>query len=166
MGWQDRDWAKLDASEFDAIYGSRSSGATPPPARDAGRVVRRGAGPAILVSLLAAASLGPLHLLRTAFPDPTLYQAYPRHVIYGVRGTNAAAPNYPGGTNTACTAVAFDTTRGWQCNSWAVDTADLPIVSLAPYSGTCTDAKVDETSGNWICLGTAPAGATTPALPS
>ncbi len=151
MGWQDRDWAKLDERELAELYGV---------GRPRRIRLREGVATAIVLSAFATLVLGRVHLLAplraTAF-DP----AYPQRIIYGIRGTNTADPYGPGGANTACTAASFDPSRGWQCQYWAIDTVHLPIVAPASYNGTCADAKVDQSSGSWLCVSATPPGAET-----
>ena len=149
MGWQDRDWAKLNEQELAQIYGGRGR-RTPR--------VREGAATAIVVSALATLVLGRAHLLPFAARGSSYDPVYPQHIIYGIRGTAAGKPNDPGGTNTACTTASLAANQAWQCQAWAVDVARYPIVAPGSYDGTCPEAKVDQASGRWLCISPAPTG--------
>lgn len=138
MGWQDRDWAKLDADELDALYGARPRSGT----------IRAGAAPAILVSALLAVGVGYLQLGRGGAPAPAVAAPQPS-VLYG-------QPTAFAGEATACTELKLSTTGRWACVAVAVNERHLPVVAPPQYQGPCSHLSVDEPTGRWRCLGNVP----------
>lgn len=149
MGWQDRDWAKFDDREFDAIYGSRPSLPSPLP-RSTPSVVRRGAWPAIVLSLLAALTVGRLHLFHLPAAGGTM------RTLYG----------QPLSDGSVCTHLKLYPGSEWKCVSALAPpqgtSAAVRVVVPPKYEGACTEVVADQSTGRWLCVGTA----SEPAIPS
>ena len=86
--------------------------------------------------------------------QPISGATYPLNTVFGDRGTNTAAPNGPGGSNSACTDETIDPQTGsWSCTVWSVDTAGFPIsAATSPAGAACTEQRVDESAGRWVCV--------------
>lgn len=148
MGWQDRDWAKLDRSEFDAIYGSRPTLGPPPLGRSSSSVVRRGAWPAIVVSVLAAVALSRLHVLHM----PALHGSASTPTVYG----------QPLQDGSVCTHLKLFPGSKWKCLDALVPpqgaSRSAHVVVPPTYQGACTELVADQTTGRWLCVGATSAG--------
>jgi hypothetical protein len=154
MAWQDRDWAKLDDSEREAIYGVPR----PPGPLDRKRAV---AWTAVTILTVAVSALA-IAAHRRAPPAASLAVAPQPSVIHGIRGTEDTADFAPGGRNTVCTEEAIDPRSGqWACVAWLLNENDLPVLAPPIYRGQCGHVLADQTTGAWTCLSRAP-----PAAPS
>lgn len=134
MGWQDRDWARLDDGELDASYGS----STAPSTR-----IRSGAWLAVVVSGCATLLFGYLHLGRHA----PLGSARTLTVIYGT-------PVQAADGTRACTAFRSTTAGRWLCAVLDLNPSHLAVEAPPPYTGTCGYLAADQRSGAWTCLST------------
>jgi hypothetical protein len=138
MGWQDRDWAKLDEQELGSLYGG---GGSKKPRR------RSGVSRTILwsVIVLVAALAGAYILGRPSSPPvegPTL--------IYGHAMTL-------GGQPAACVETAFNAElHDWICLTINGNPEHLPVVEPKAYVGPCADAVADQANGRWVCQGNTP----------
>jgi len=147
MGWQDRDWARLDEGELHQLYGVV-------PAKTGG--VRVGVWAAVVLLVLAVGGFA-----YTQMPARDVQSSPPAQeqtVLYGVRGTDASVDALaPGGTRTVCTEEAFvAAAQRWSCLAWAVNTNDLPVVLPQQYQGQCTHLVAAVDQARWTCLGNEP----------
>jgi hypothetical protein len=144
MGWHDRDWAKLNDEELEALYGMPRVHTT-----TTGRQ-RFWIGMALF--LMTAGGFAYTH--RESAPASRL-TAQPV-VLFGIRGTNTTVPAAtPSGADTVCTEEAFDASADqWSCLVWALNPTGLPVVQPAPYRGPCTHLAAATTVARWNCLGT------------
>jgi len=161
VGWQDRDWAKLDDSEREAIYGLPR----PPGPIDRTRVLVWTGMTVLAVAVLALAIAAHRHALHRA----SLAVAPQPSVIHGIRGTQDTADFAPGGRNTVCTEEAVDRRSGrWACVAWVLNENDLPVLAPQAYRGRCGHMFADQTTGAWTCLSRVPppAGSVPPPAPT
>ncbi|MGH2934038.1 MAG: hypothetical protein ACRDL2_05915 [Gaiellaceae bacterium] len=137
MGWQDRDWAKLNEDELQQLY----------------RIpVRRGVSP--LVSAIAGIAMA----CTLAFAAYTQRPSRPHipstpAILYGERATFGDGEG--GGDPMACTDELI-VNDSWHCREWSVDTTNAPIVEPKAYVGQCTHVRADQELGRWVCLGETP----------
>jgi hypothetical protein len=166
MGWQDRDWAKLNDSELEAIYGLSRR----PSPIDRARVIVW-TGIAILTVAVSALAI----VARGEAPHGGSFAVAPQpSVIHGIRGAEDAADFAPGGRKTVCTEEGIDRRSGrWVCMVWLLNENDLPVLAPSLYRGPCAHVLADQTSGAWTCLsgvpppqGAVPPAPTTPPSPS
>jgi hypothetical protein len=165
VGWQDRDWAKLNDAELEALYGvtrrppASSSGATLPPTTRSYRVPhvrttttgRQRFWIGMAFFLVSAGGFAYTH--RETAPVSSL-TAQPT-VLFGIRGTNTSVPaGTPGGADTVCTEEAFNASANqWSCLVWALNPSGLQVVQPTPYRGPCTHLAAATTVARWNCLG-------------
>ena len=139
MGWQDRDWAKLDERELGALYGG---GGNPTPGGPSTVVRTLMWGAIVLVAALAG-----VYILSR--PSVSSGPERPVHV-YGHAIVFAGLPS-------VCTEIAYNTAlSGWVCDRVQDNTDGLPVIEPAPYEGPCTDAVADQAAGHWVCQGNTP----------
>lgn len=153
MGWQDRDWAKLNEQELGALYGAR----TPQAGKRSINVARWVAWSGIAALTVAVAGWAVTHRIPRETPLPAVVTPAP-DVIYG-------QPIVFAGVLTACTEYSADTSGTLQCTSIDANPRHVRVARAAPYDGPCADLSADQTTGRWVCLSVRSAGAA-PAEPN
>jgi hypothetical protein len=145
MGWQDRDWAKLDEGELEQLYGVV-------PANRSTTRNRVWWGLGVLV-----VAVGGFAYTQRSTPGIYAAPAQPL-VLYGIRGREPTVGELAaGGTRTVCTEEAFDAAaQVWTCLVWTVNTRNLPVVEPAQYEGPCTHLLAATDQARWTCLGVEP----------
>jgi hypothetical protein len=139
VGWQDRDWAKLDERELGALYGG---GSAPKPGRRS-----TVSHTLIWCGIVLVAALAGVYILSRPSTSPSVDG--PTRV-YGHSITFAGVPS-------VCTEIAYNTeAHGWVCNLIQSNLAHLPVIEPVPYDGSCADAVADQTDGHWVCHSTTP----------
>jgi hypothetical protein len=138
MGWQDRDWAKLDDEELNTLYGARRVAAFP-----TRRVVW-----AVVAVVVAFGAFAVTHREHPPIGSPSLV-APTAAVIYGTPETFVGQP-------AACTDYQLGATGQWQCFVVQQTTGAQRVARAAPYDGPCAHLSADQTTGRWVCLSTRP----------
>lgn len=144
MGWQDRDYARLNDDELDELYRVRRGGTSE----------RRVVWP--LLAVAATAVLG--------------FGYHERGVVTGgVAGAVNDAPPVLFGTlvktgplsGNVCTELEYlSVSRSWRCDVYLVNATHAPVYPATPYNGECAHLKVQ--GRDWVCLSAVPpAGAGT-----
>jgi hypothetical protein len=161
MGWEDRDWAKLNDEELRDLYGmSPGQARSPTRGRFSGRTTTSARQRFWIGVGLGVLTLG-LFLWshrQTAAPlVPGAAPALPT-VLFGIRGTDASVPSQtPEGTDAVCTEEAFGaSTQQWYCLTWALNVRHLPVVQPAQYQGPCTHLVAATDQARWNCVGNEP----------
>jgi hypothetical protein len=145
MGWQDRDWAKLDDRELEQLYGIV-------PANSSATRVSVWCALAVL-----GLAVGAFAYTQRSTPGMYAAPAQPL-VLYGIRGSQPTVDELsPGGMRTVCTEEAFvAAAHRWSCLVWTLNTRNLPVVEPAPYEGPCSHLLAATDQPRWTCLGVAP----------
>jgi hypothetical protein len=136
LGWQQRDWAKLDDGELEELYGVQP------------RVgIHRGAFWAVIVSLLLTV-LGVGWALR---PQPASLSGVgiTPSALYGMVIPEGSSLGPPG----VCQELEL-AAGAWRCDDIAVNLANVPVIGATPYNGPCTHLQVVGT--RWACLTATP----------
>jgi hypothetical protein len=151
LGWRERDWARFNDEEWEAIYGPGRR----VPTRQADwtrRIVYSAIGVVVLLAVAFGAKLrvpgGPA--MPTAGASPV--------VLYGIPGSDSTInENSPNGTNTVCTEMAVPRTTGrWYCVTWEINMSHATVIQPRPYDGPCAHATIDQRRAAWTCLTVAP----------
>jgi hypothetical protein len=139
VGWQARDWAKLDDTELGTLYGGGGNKQEGP-----STVMRMLMWSAIVL----VAALGGFYILSRPSGSSS---GPPRPVhLYGHAITFGGMPS-------VCTQIAYNTAlSGWVCDRIQNNSDRLPVIEPVPYQGPCTDAVADQTGGHWVCQGNTP----------
>jgi hypothetical protein len=147
MGWQDRDWAKLGDDELEVLYAFRRSSRG-----------RRVSTRALVWSCTAAMLLAVVGFAAYERPHgDSLFAPAQASVIYGYRGTSTAVDaRAPGGLDTVCIEMVQHVDGAWSCIDYWIDDRHVPVVVGHVYSGPCTHLRVDQQSGDWVCLSGVP----------
>lgn len=70
--------------------------------------------------------------------------SYPLQVAFGDPGTSSSS---------VCTDETLDPQSGsWSCTAWSAVPAGLSIQQPAQQDGSCTERRVDQTAGRWVCV--------------
>jgi hypothetical protein len=148
VGWRDRDWAKFNDDEWEAIYGFRRGPRPRPAAHDGpaapprGDRVRRSIWGGVAVAVLAV--FGFAFATRPPVAHTHIGIAPAPSTLYGIPGS---------GTENVCTEmVAAVGSTQWHCLAWTINLQHLPVVEPYRYPGACVHAIVDQTRGAWTCL--------------
>ena len=131
MGWQQRDWAKLDEAELEELYGVQPRVAA-----------HAGAFWAVIVSLLLTA-LGIGWSLREHAPR---VQNLTPGLLYGMV--------IPEGSSLGPAGICQELERlpdsTWRCDTIDLNTQHATVIPAKPYNGPCAHLLVD--SSRWVCL--------------
>jgi hypothetical protein len=131
LGWQQRDWAKLDDAELEELYG------VPP------RVAAHsGAFWAVIVSLLLTV-LGIGWTFREHTPG---VQNLTPGLLYGMVIPEGSSLGPAG----VCQELERLPDNTWRCDVVAVNTANAPAIPAKPYNGPCDHLQV--VASRWVCL--------------
>ena len=68
---------------------------------------------------------------------------FPLQVVFGDQAAN--------GSQSVCTDETLQA-GSWSCTTWATNTAGLPTEQAAAQDGSCTERRVDESAGRWVCV--------------
>jgi hypothetical protein len=152
MGWENRDWARLNDGELERLYGIR------PSRKSSKRGFVWGALSVLTVLVIGFAfSQRP----RPFVAPPTEISSFTAPlVVYGGQTAHLADERL------VCTAEAVNFARRvWECQEWSILGAQQ-VAALAVGTGgvSCTSRHVDQRSRRWVCdrIITPPAGLTRP----
>lgn len=165
---QDSDWGYPSGSEVVTICGEDDDRALAPAlGPPLGASLTRGAGrnidpirvlvwtlTALLALCVALLALAGWRQTAAQTQQTSSSASYPLQIVFGDRGTNAAAPYAANGSESACTDETYDAQSGaWSCAGWSSDTVGLPIEAATPYDGgPCAERRVDQSAGRWVCV--------------
>ena len=69
---------------------------------------------------------------------------YPLNVVFGDPSSSGSS---------VCTDESLDAASGsWSCTGWATNTAGLPTEQATPSDGSCSERRVDQSAGRWVCV--------------
>lgn len=69
---------------------------------------------------------------------------YPLNVVFGDPSNDGAG---------VCTDETLDAQSGsWSCSGWATNTNGLPTEQATPAEGSCSERRVDQSAGRWVCV--------------
>ena len=132
MGWQQRDWAKLDDAELEELYGVQP------------RVgAHHGAFWAVIVSLLVTV-LGGAYAFRER-PAAVSGPGVTPSALYGMVVPEGSPLGPPG----VCQELEL-ANGAWRCDVVMVNTAHVPVIGATPFNAPCAHLKVVDT--RWACL--------------
>ena len=140
VGWEDRDWAKW-SDEDRARFLSPDTGAFR--SRDIVLLV-------LLLTAIATFGFAQFHGFQLVHMRP----APESPVVYGT-----GLAHWPGSSQQlTCTAMTTGTSGRQSCTSWSVigpGQRAVPAVPL-PAQTHCSSSKVDQQTGEWVCMDPAP----------
>lgn len=68
--------------------------------------------------------------------------SYPLNIVFGDQSASGGG---------VCTDETLQSGT-WNCTGWATGTAGLPTEQALPQEGSCTERRVDESAGRWVCV--------------
>lgn len=67
---------------------------------------------------------------------------YPLNVVFGDQSMS---------NGNVCTDETLQS-GSWSCTTWATNTAGLPTEQAVPQDGSCSERRVDQSAGRWVCV--------------
>jgi hypothetical protein len=139
VGWQDREWAKLDDGETEALYGFRAGR----------RFSTRQVVWSVMAALVAAGAAFAFTHREHAAAAPSYVITPAPEVIYG-------QPVVFAGSQAACVEYTVDTSGSWICSDIDPNIRHVRVAPAAPYDGPCAHLVADQSTARWVCASARP----------